>query len=176
MDTIIQALLTISILCAVHERFLEVLQNTLAAIPVLKVVSKPLTTGPWSVSVPVAMAILTRADVFLLFTSDGGKAGDAFFQVYGQSPEWLAKADWRSIFGCIVMGMCIALGSRFWHDLAYGLLDLRNGVKAAQADAASALASPSSPSPPGSPPASTPAAAKPLPAPAVPPAAFVTPQ
>jgi hypothetical protein len=91
-------------------------------------------------------------------------------------PDWLAKADSRSVFGCIVMGMCIALGSRFWHDLAYGLLDLRDGVKAAQADAASAVASPPSPSPPGSPPQSTPAAANPLPAPAVPPAAFVTPK
>lgn len=37
--------------------------------------------------------------------------------------------------GCVAMGAAASLGAKFWHDLAYGLEDLRNRVKRVPEDA-----------------------------------------
>ena len=129
MDIVTQALLVISLICAAHERFVEALQGALSSAPwaFFSKLSKPLTTGRWSMLPPVVMAVATNADLLLLFSTNGGKPGEAFFAGYLTR----IPADMHELFGCVLMGMCASLGSRFWHDLAYGMLDLRNNAKAA---------------------------------------------
>ncbi|HWU86743.1 MAG TPA: hypothetical protein VN253_05695 [Kofleriaceae bacterium] len=34
------------------------------------------------------------------------------------------------IVGCVLMGLALTLGSRFWHDLVKGMTDVRNKIKA----------------------------------------------
>jgi len=74
----------------------------------------------------------------------------------------------RDLTGCVLMGLAAALGSKFWHDLAYGLVDLRQKARAAtnQAVAATASLVPPAPSGGGEPdrPLSRPSVAAPAPA------------
>ena len=101
------------------------------------------TIGPWSVLFAIALAVLTRANALALFAKAvalEGRAEEAvFFRTYLDSfPSsgrfWLLPAannavPWRELMGCVLMGLSTALGSRFWHDLSSGLVDLRDKAK-----------------------------------------------
>jgi hypothetical protein len=99
-----------------------------------------ITIGPWCVVFAVAIAFFTRADALALFhrARPGDPASEiAFFASYlagwGEVDlfrpwTWTAE-ERRAIAGCWLMGLSTALGSRFWHDLSKGLIDIRDRVK-----------------------------------------------
>ena len=52
-----------------------------------------------------------------------GLVGAAGLSMIGVSPM-----DFPEFLGCVAMGAAASLGAKFWHDLAYGLEDLRKRV------------------------------------------------
>jgi hypothetical protein len=109
-----------------------------------------LTIGPWSVLLAILLALGTRASVLALFTKGTNGTDAAFFSQYldlfdQQGHFWLFKADLRALLGCILMGLSTALGSRFWHDLSNGLVDLRDRAKKLPAEARKVLPPPEAP-------------------------------
>src|SRR5258706_7458671 len=144
MDAAIQAILTLSLFAAVHERALELVRHQ--ADPLLGLPAAPdaqptvanrlrwavdqLTIGPAAVIPAVGVAIATHANLLALFAFDGVKTTSKFFDLYlayGADTRFLEPRD---LMGCVLMGFAAALGSRFWHDLAYGLIDLRGKAQA----------------------------------------------
>ena len=75
-----------------------------------------------SVLFAIVFALVTRANFFDLFLYEPTRRSPQFFTTFlNYSSEWSVRAVW----GCVLMGMSTALGSRFWHDLAKGLQDIR---------------------------------------------------
>ncbi len=111
-----------------------------------------LTIGPWSVLLGIGFAFGSRADALALFRHAPGSSDMAFFTVYLGGWHDLDLRPWlwdrearRSVLGCVLMGLSTALGSRFWHDLSKGLIDLRAKARETQGDAKKLLAPPDAP-------------------------------
>jgi hypothetical protein len=115
-----------------------------------------LTIGPWSILLAVGLAVGTRANALSLFRKAANGSDALFFSEYLaiHGPDrrfWLwstgmTDADWyRTVLGCILMGLSTALGSRFWHDLSSGLVDLRSKVKELPSKARKMAAPPETP-------------------------------
>ncbi len=108
------------------------------------------TIGPWSVLLGVALAFSTHADAFLLFRRPKDAAdASAFFELYltGWDDYLRWPSGWshdqrRDVLGCLLMGLSTALGSRFWHDLSQGLVDLRANAKQIPAETKTKIQSP----------------------------------
>jgi hypothetical protein len=147
MDAAIQAILTLSLFAAVHERALELVRHIadqLLGVPPppdaqgrivvsrVRWIVDQATIGPSAVVLAVGIAIATHANLLALFAFDGGKTTSKFFELYLQYGEGTRFLEARDVMGCVLMGFAAALGSRFWHDLAYGLVDLRGQAQAAK--------------------------------------------
>jgi hypothetical protein len=123
MDTVIQAFMVFAAFSALVERVIE-LVRTLA-----KDSNRPrwvnfidaITIGAWSWLWAVGIALATHADALQLFGKD-----PTFFD---NVMKW-SDFGIRSWAGCILMGFSATLGSRFWHDFAFGLMDVRDRAKA----------------------------------------------
>ena len=139
MDAAIQAILTISLFAAVHERAIELARATAERFVFVRRIVDWLTIGPGAVIPAVGIAIGTHANLLALFEFDDGRMTSKYFELYlTYGARFLTPRD---LTGCVLMGLAAALGSKFWHDLAYGLVDLRQKARAATNQAVAATAS-----------------------------------
>jgi hypothetical protein len=140
VDAAIQALLTISLFAAVHERAVELARAMAERAQFAKGIVDRLTIGPAAVAPAIALAIGTHANLLALFEFDHGGVTSKYFELYlSYGPPFLAPRD---VMGCVLMGLSAALGSKFWHDLAYGLVDLRQKTRAVSAQTATSMPPP----------------------------------
>jgi hypothetical protein len=149
MDTGIQALLVLMAFSTVHERLIELVRRTLlgrslrrgdrqAATEGLlgafglgataRTLVEGATVGPWSALVAIALAAVTRADLLFLFARGADGTQSKFFDAYLQYGYSAWQWDLPTATGVVLMGLSTTLGSKFWHDLAYGLMDLRQSA------------------------------------------------
>ena len=157
MDTSIQAFLVLSLFAAAHERVIEFIRGLLldgvigkkfGGSEKWKRTVDVLTICHCSVVPAIVIALATHADALALFHSTDGK-NSAFFSLYLSLPplQWTSAAIQHAagfslsasghLMGCLLMGFAAGLGSKFWHDFAYGLMDLRDRMRSVskQADA-----------------------------------------
>ena len=158
MDAGIQALVVLSAFAAVHERALELVRRLLIGRSAQPAGGKPnsdpsstqgllgrfklgkpwfvlvdgVTIGPWSVLLAIALAAGTHANLLDLFKQEttGGATQSTFFTKYMTFKVNIWTCDWQLWTGFVLMGLSTALGSKFWHDLAFGLVDLRQKATA----------------------------------------------
>jgi hypothetical protein len=155
VDAAIQALLTISLFAAVHERAIEFVRHVADHLPPsadppptsvraftnwLRWAVDSLTIGPAAIIPAIGVAVATHANLLALFQFDSGKNTSKYYELYLEYGPGSGFLEQRDVMGCVLMGLAAALGSRFWHDLAYGLVDLRTQAKAAARNTALAAA------------------------------------
>lgn len=145
MDNIIQAATVIAAFAAMHERLLELLQQTGRRFRWWSLEDEP-NIDRWSILLAFILATVTHANLVELFIKAPGSATSQFFLHYLAWPaawkEWNAEEQavflgvWGRIFqeavGFALMALSTALGSKFWHDLIKGLVDLRESAQAIQ--------------------------------------------
>jgi hypothetical protein len=140
VDAAIQAILTISLFAAVHERAVELARGAAERAQFAKHVVDRVTVGPAAVLPAIALAVGTHANLLALFDFDRGSVTSKYFELYlSYGPSFLTPRD---VMGCVLMGLSAALGSKFWHDLAYGLVDLRQKTRAVSAEAIASMPPP----------------------------------
>jgi hypothetical protein len=89
-----------------------------------------------SLLVGVALAILVKANLFEIFMSiDSPWDTLGWFQA--AESQWVPAAATASIgtaayalVGCAITGMALGFGSKFWHEILDGVLELRGITKA----------------------------------------------
>jgi hypothetical protein len=146
MEVTVQGMLVIAALAVAFERILElgrwVMEQPLASS--IRPILDGVTAGRGSVIPAIALAYVTNANLFYAFQVQPPAAGEpaapaqlAFFSHYLQG-----YPAGREVAGCVVMGLALTLGSRFWHDLVMGLTDVRNRVKPATSLAQAPLLEP----------------------------------
>ena len=162
MEQMIGAMTTLAAFAAVHERVIELVRSLnldlLKKLGARNPLRWPLqwldraTTNHWNIVFGVALALGTRANLLALFVK--GSSGPAFFDSYLQpwsidcsAPLGWARANERELLGCVLMGCSTALGSQFWHDFAYGLIDARKQARAITDEARRAASAPPGASP-----------------------------
>lgn len=134
MESALQGMVVVGALAAAFERLLELgrwLMDQPRARPFRNMLDG-LTAGRGTVLPAIALAYLTNANLFSAFQVH--VQGDGHTDRVGQLVFFSHYLDGfpqgRAIAGCVVMGLAITLGSRFWHDLVMGLTDVRSKVKA----------------------------------------------
>jgi hypothetical protein len=149
MDTGIQALLVLMAFATVHERVIELVRRVflgrapdkkargtsrdpgttgLVTSPKRRTFIEGSTVGPWSVVVAIVLAFATNANLLYLFIHDSGAKQSKFFDAYLKYSADVRPWDLQHVFGMVLMGLSTMLGSKFWHDLAYGLMDVRRTI------------------------------------------------
>ncbi|MFP2926230.1 hypothetical protein ACLESO_13635 [Pyxidicoccus sp. 3LG] len=161
MDNLIQAATVIAAFAAMHERLVELIQQTGRRLKWWSLEDEP-NIDRWNILLAFILAAATHANLVELFKiSPDGKTSE-FFVHYLAWPtaleEWEAEKQkvflgvWgralQEIAGFALMALSTALGSKFWHDLVKGLVDLRDRAKDVK-KAAEPMATP--PLPPDSP-------------------------
>jgi hypothetical protein len=134
MDTVVQAATILAAFSAVHERAVEYIRSfnnrnlkprRSKTVRAFAAWLEQITKDHRNIYLPTILAFATHANLLALFQTN-----TAFFDEYLH--RWVFDdADFvRQCFGCVLMGLSTALGSKFWHDLAGGLIDLRASAKA----------------------------------------------
>jgi hypothetical protein len=140
-----QALLVIATFSAAHERAVEYVRHVAKRVGNLRLAGliDEYTASGRNVIFGIALAVLTNADLLALFRVDAGHPMDSQFFAGYLRPFYWPAGTLRGLMGCVLMGMTVTLGAKFWHDIAYGLVDLRSGMKAVAAgDAKGVIALP----------------------------------
>lgn len=130
MEMMIQSVVIIATIAAVHERAIELIRSTrekyfpVKTWPTVTSAVDVVTTGEFNFVPALVLAFVTNANLLYLFPN--GEQRLTFFDHY---LEWEPGYTLKRIVGLSMMGFAITLGSQFWHDLARGLIDLRAQAK-----------------------------------------------
>ena len=160
MEALSDVMTILALFAAAHERAIEALRSAVRALPAwldrhghLAGLVEAWTDGALSAVTATVFALATNANALDLFQrTDGGD--NVFMARYlwrNANQPWDGSLSYYLV-GCALMGFAIALGSRFWHDVAAGVVDIRRETKKAKE------------------------ALRPPPAPPFPPASMVVPQ
>jgi hypothetical protein len=148
MNEIIQAATVLAAFAAAHERLIELVRSTNDRLSAsfrpwerLGAWIDRNTIGPGNVVIAVGMAFATQANLLALFhASKSSPQQVLFFDLFMNGGDWLnhdfGLSKLALVAGFILMGLTTALGSQFWHDFAFGLVDVRQRVQAVSAQTA----------------------------------------
>jgi hypothetical protein len=164
MDQVIQAATVLGAFAAVQERIVEMFQQmaksnswlaTLASLGGLFSWHEEGAIDRKNAALAIVLALGTHANLLDLFATahpaDGANA-IAFFVNYMHFTTWADFLDYFSVqhvFGCILMGLSTGLGSKFWHDVTSGLVDIRSKAQAVASAAQPGRNKPAPAVPPG---------------------------
>jgi len=143
VDQTLQAFLVISFFAAAHERAVEMIRKALSRLARrfqaswLNWINDALTIGSLSALTGAAFALLSNANALYLFRADPESPGSTLFFKCYLSPASVPGGFWsvENLLGCVLMGFAVALGSKFWHDLVFGLMDARRKLVAVKTKA-----------------------------------------
>ncbi|WP_224243446.1 hypothetical protein [Hyalangium gracile] len=155
MDSLIFVVSVLAVFAMIHERVLELLRVPLRFIakPASQAPEAPLppthprtvvdglTIGSFNWVSAVILALLTHADLLALLSSKPESSN--FFKFYmTDERSWdrlfdpaTRDAQLLHLLGCVLMGFSTTAGSKFWHDMLSGLMDLRKRLKDAESEA-----------------------------------------
>jgi len=147
MNLFIQAATVMAAFAAAHERLIELIRSFNDRLSAAYRSCQPLgawidrhTIGPGNVIIAIGMAFATKANLLALFHASKDNAQQAWFFDLFMSDELFSNNYGVSTLamacGYVLMGLTTALGSQFWHDLANGLVDVRQRVQGVTAQAA----------------------------------------
>lgn len=142
MDTAIAAFLVLATCSALYERLVEVVRQACEEIGTKLYGDAAWPRGTWlkelftekgfNLVLGVMTANLMNASFFDLFRYERAPGSSttsapemAFFHNVGHIGGWSA-AD---MLGYALLGAGVTLGSQFWHDLVFGLRDVRNRAR-----------------------------------------------
>jgi hypothetical protein len=126
LDSFIGTLTIIAAFSVVYERVQELIRAPRAALEKAKMLGlveliDTLTIGSFNWVSGVVVALLTRADLLTLMSSQEKFLNDSYLKG--------VASTWEQIMGCILMGLAAAQGARYWHDMLGHMIDLRTQLK-----------------------------------------------